>query len=389
MILALQTTTFGAHGGIPTFNRCVCRVLNDFEVRPARVLIANDSPVDVVHGALQLPRLRLEGFAGKRPRFAGKALMLASLERADLALLGHVNYAPLGLALKRLRPRLRYGVMVHGVEAWSRLPLLKRTALRAADFIIAVSDYTKNKLIHTNGISLERVYVLSNTLEWADATHSQPQSIESLPGEIKLLSVCRLEEAEGYKGVDTVIRALPSVIDQVKDVHYFVIGGGSDLARHKELAHRAGVSSRVHFAGSVDQSTLQAYYRACDLFVMPSAGEGFGIVFLEAMHYGKAIIAASSGAAPEVVRHDESGLLVEYGNVPQLAEAIVRLCRESELRLKLGREGFARLQERFCFARFRERLNTILLRELAADSERAPLQQRNSTGTEEPETFLR
>jgi glycosyltransferase involved in cell wall biosynthesis len=109
-------------------------------------------------------------------------------------------------------------------------------------------------------------------------------------------------------------------------------------------------------------------YQACDLFVLPSAGEGFGIVFLEAMHYGKPIIAASSGATSEVVKDGESGLLVEYGNVEQLTEAIVALSLDTGLRARMGRTGSERLHQLFSFDSFKCRLREIVLGELSSRS---------------------
>jgi glycosyltransferase involved in cell wall biosynthesis len=179
-----------------------------------------------------------------------------------------------------------------------------------------------------------------------------------------LLTVCRLSGDERYKGVDTVIEALPSVIRAVPDLQYFVIGNGTDLERHKRLAEKHSVSDRVHFLGSVDVDTLQAHYEACDIFVMPSAGEGFGIVFLEAMRYAKPVIAADSGAVPEVVEDQVTGRLVKYGNEDELAYALKELCLDGDKRTRLGSAGYQRLQERFTFEHFKQRLTEILVAEL-------------------------
>ena len=124
------------------------------------------------------------------------------------------------------------------------------------------------------------------------------------------------------------------------------------------------MAKSVHFLGSVDAATLQNYYRDCDIFVMCSAREGFGIVYLEAMRYAKPVIAANSGVAPEVVRDCETGLLVEYGDIDQTAAAITVLCSDAALRQKLGDAGRARLENNYTFAHFKQRLNEIILAEL-------------------------
>jgi phosphatidylinositol alpha-1,6-mannosyltransferase len=369
LILALQTTTFSAHGGIPAYNRMVCRALNQLDglaVAERRVLIAMDRRADLEVAAKAFPNLTLESFDGRRSGFVRRVVATALRERVELALVGHVNYAPMGLLLKRLRPNLRYGVMVHGVEAWSRLPRMRRRALRNADFVMSVSDYTKRQVVEANGVHPERVFLLPNTLGWeCSETVGRRDRETGRSGEaIRLLSVCRLDARERYKGIDTVIKALPSVRARIPDLEYTVVGSGSDLERHKRIAADLGVADRVQFLGSVDERALRATYESCDAFVLPSAGEGFGIVFLEAMHYRKPIIAANSGAAPEVVKDGETGMLVEYGNVEQLTAAIIALGTNPRERERMGSAGYDRLQKNFTFDHFKRRLHEIILAEL-------------------------
>ena len=384
MILALQTTTFSAHGGIPAYNRMVCRALNELDdvaVEKRRILIAMDRRTDLAVAEKEFPNLTLESFAGHRSTFVRRAVATAMSERVDLALIGHVNYAPMGLLLKRLRPNLRYGVVVHGVEAWSRLPRIRRRALRHADFVMSVSEYTKRQVVEANGVNPQRVYLLPNTLaSESDGTgrsgdgatgrrgdgetgrSGEPDAARHKP--IRLLSVCRLDAREQYKGIDTVIRALPAVCARVADLEYVVVGSGSDLERHKRIAADLGVTDRVQFLGSVDELALRSVYESCDVFVLPSAGEGFGIVFLEAMHYRKPIIAANSGATPEVVKDGETGMLVEASSVEQLAAAMIDLATDRPKRDRMGDAGYARLLNNFTFDHFKRRLQEIVIGEL-------------------------
>jgi phosphatidyl-myo-inositol dimannoside synthase len=367
VILALQSTTFGAHGGIPTYNRVVCRVLNELEYpNRKQVLVATDSRDNLESHRSELTNLILSAFSGRRLLFVARMTHLILTRKIDLLLVGHVNYAPVAMLLKLIKPSLRYGVMVHGVEVWSRLPWLKRKALRNADFITSVSQYTKRQTVTVNEVIPDRVHLLPNALEW------EPGGVElelpdMAPSAIRLLTVCRLDSQERYKGVDTVIEALPSVIDSVPHLQYFVVGSGDDLERHKNLARRLNVADRVHFLGAVDTATLRAHYKACDIFVMPSAGEGFGIVFLEAMNYAKPIVAAESGAAPEVVLDGKTGKLVRYDDRAQLAETLIELCGNPRERRTMGLAGYHRLQENFTFRQFKERLSAIFGQQLSAE----------------------
>ncbi len=344
----------------------MCRALQDFPPDlEKRVLIMSDAPEDIESPGEVLPNLRIKAFSGRRLSFVTELLRIALTRRVDLVLIGHVNYAPLGLVLKLLMPRLRYGVMVHGIEVWCRLPQLKRYALHHADFITSVSQYSKDCVVSLNDVAPDRIYLLPNALEGTDQEKLRIE--HGLPSCLKLLSVCRLESGERYKGVDTVIEALPAVIERIPNLQYYVIGDGSDLERHKSLARKSGVEDRVHFLGSVGASTLQAYYKSCDVFVMPSAGEGFGIVYLEAMQHGKAVVAARSGAAPEVVLDGITGRLVDYGNKTQIADTLIELFLDCEQRRRLGLAGYRRLQKNFTFIHFRGTLTKILARELPVD----------------------
>ncbi|MEA2205380.1 MAG: phosphatidyl-myo-inositol dimannoside synthase [Blastocatellia bacterium] len=335
------------------------------------VLIASDRAEDIQPHAANLGHLAFAGFAGRRAAFATRAVRVGLKQETDLTLIGHINYAPIGLGLRKIKPGFRYGVMVHGVEVWSRLPQLKRMALQQADFITSVSEYTKQQIVEVNGVDPQRVYVLPNTIEWAgDSLKAQVSGLKPAT-KITLLSVGRLEASDGYKGVDHVIAALPEVIKRVPELEYVVIARGDDVARHKQLALEHGVAERVHFPGTVEPEKLRDAYRNSDVFIMPSAGEGFGIVFLEAMQYEKPVIAARSAAVPEVVIDDATGVLVEYGNIEQISNALIDLCLDAEKRKRLGQAGYQRLQDNFTFSQFKERLTEILNRELPQGSEAA------------------
>ncbi len=347
----------------------VCRALNeldDLAFNHPRVLIAMDQRTDVAVARSKFSNLTLESFDGNRLRFVRRAAATTLKEQPELALIGHVNHAPLGLLLKRLRPNLRQGVMLHGIEAWYHLSRIQRRALREADFILSVSDYTKQRVVEANGINPEHIYLLPGALEWRDEAGSESRISNSGPQKpgIRLFSVCRLEAGEQYKGVDTVIKALPAVLARIPDLEYRVVGAGDDLVRHQRLAVEMGVAANVHFNGGTDDEALREGYRDCDVFILPSDGEGFGIVYLEAMHYSKPVIAANSRAVPEVVKHNETGLLVDYGNVEQLAEAISTLCLNGNLRERFGRAGCERLRQNFTFDLFKQKLHRILLREM-------------------------
>src|SRR5205823_13333779 len=105
-----------------------------------------------------------------------------------------------------------------------------------------------------------------------------------------------------------------------------------------------GVARYVHFMGGVSEAELRGLYKRCSLFVMPSRKEGFGIVFLEAMAYGKPVVGGAHGGTPSVVRDGETGLLVESSDVAGIADSIILLLGNEEMRKTFGLAGHKRLQ---------------------------------------------
>jgi phosphatidylinositol alpha-1,6-mannosyltransferase len=369
MILNLQTSTFSIYGGIPTYNRLICRVLNDFdEIGEKHVLLAKDKPIDVEPQSAKLPNLKLKSYDKNRQTFLRRIVSLAVNYRIDLALIGHVNYAPIGLLLKKMQPEMRYGVIIYGIDVWKKLTAFRRRALQQADFIISISEYTKQEAVKANGVHPDRVHLLPNALEWDAEEDIAESSYPLLPAGTRLLTVCRLDDTEKYKGVDTVIEALPAVIAQIPDAQFLIVGDGSDASRLKDLAARRGVNDRVHFLGFVNDEALRACYRSCDVFVMPSAKEGFGFVFLEAMQYSKPVVAADRGGSPEVVLDGTTGILVKYGEIAQLERALIDLCLDPKYRERLGSAGYRRLQAHFTYPRFESTLTQILMHELPVAS---------------------
>ena len=283
-------------------------------------------------------------------------------------LVGHVNYAPLALLLRRLQPEMRYGVFMYGIEVWDKLSLARRTALQHADFTITISEYTQAAAANKNGRTGRQTYLLPNALEVMPDDSGNTQTSHKKPSGTTLLTVCRLDASERYKGVDLVIRALPAIASHVPGVQHVIIGSGEDSKRLQELAVSLGVADRVSFLGSVDDATLKSHYKSCDIFVMPSAKEGFGFVFLEAMQYGKPVVAAAAGGTPEVVEDERTGLLVPYGDVKQLAQTITRLCLDPALRAQLGQTGYRHLEQKFTFPQFKATLHDIITQQLPAEA---------------------
>ena len=158
-----------------------------------------------------------------------------------------------------------------------------------------------------------------------------------------LLTVARLVHR---KGIDTVFHALPPLLDRSPDLQYWIVGNGPARASLEQQAQELGVLQAVRFMAEVSDSELPDTYRRATVFVMPSradyhAGsvEGFGIVYLEASASGLPVVAARSRGAAEAVLENETGLLVPPDDPPALAEALLRLLDDPEMRQRMGRAG--------------------------------------------------
>jgi len=275
------------------------------------------------------------------------------LPRIELLYLGHVNLAPIGLLLRFVRPRLPYCVVAHGVEVWEPLPIFRRMALRRAQRVMSVSAFTADAMVKAQKLDRGRVFVLPLALDPGFTHDSRAEtSLPFPPRDRMLLTVGRLIASEPGKGVELVIKALPEVMKAVPDVFYVVVGEGDLQPRLEELARENAVRDRVIFAGAARLEQLKAYYSRADVYVMPSLQEGFGIVFLEAMAFGKPVIASEHGGAPEIVQDGVTGFLVKPGDLEALTAHLIQLLQDPALRARMGAAGRQRVGENFTFAHF-------------------------------------
>ncbi len=141
-------------------------------------------------------------------------------------------------------------------------------------------------------------------------------------GKQVLLTVSRLAASEQYKGHDRVIEALARLSATHPQLCYLVAGEGDDKARLEQIARRLHVEDRVHFIGHVSDAELPALYRLANIFVMPSTGEGFGIVFLQALASGTVAIGADADGSCDPLRDGAAGALVSLQESGALAAAI-------------------------------------------------------------------
>jgi len=253
--------------------------------------------------------------------------------RPDQLIVCHLHLAPVALLWHRLRG-IPYSVIVHGLEISPSPSRLRQRALLAARAPIAVSRWSADRLRRWPPLANAAIPCLPNTFR-AERFHAalvDPAARPRLragfgldPELPLLLSVCRLAASERYKGVDRMLLALPELLSQLGPLQYVVAGRGDDLPRLKALAGQLGLERWFRPIGFVAEAQLPVLYALADAFALPSCGEGFGIVFLEALACGTPVLAGNRDGSVDALAGGRLGLLVDPLDQRAIASGLRRL----------------------------------------------------------------
>lgn len=325
-----------AYGGIQLLAERLARHLPRAQTT---VLTSTPDPLNDVEGDEAFTTVRVPR-CGNRQVDIG--LLNAAAVRAavrappDITIAMHVVVAPGAFAIRRATgaPVLQY---LHAAELPIR-PRLTRLAVASADAIIAVSRYTRSLALQA-GAREERIHVIppgtDPGLPPAVGRHA------SLP---LVVTVSRLDYR--YKGHDVLIRSFTLVRARVPNARLVVIGDGYLRTSLEALAEANGVSSAIHFAGAVSDHERDLLLAAAHVFTLPSrlpggrfAGEGFGIVFIEAAARGLPVIGGNVGGAVDAVQSGSTGLLVDPTDHVAVADAISELLLDESRAASLGAAG--------------------------------------------------
>jgi phosphatidylinositol alpha-1,6-mannosyltransferase len=327
-----------------------------------RVLDLGDGAPAGLDGLSELP---IRSFRGNR------AALAAAVARAQLS--GGrprpaLFFDLLGLArIQALLPAARrspYGLTVYGIEIWRPLGWIRRRAFRGARAPLAISHAALARARPFLPAGGEGVEVLPLALEQrppaGEVDHALLERLGRWAGaEPWALVVGRMGSSERYKGHDELLAAWPRVRSRTA-ARLMIAGGGDDRGRLEAAARAAGLEDAVLFTGFVSEATLDALYRRSSLLALPSRGEGFGLVYLEAMRAGKPCLALAGMAAAEIVVPGETGMLVPAGDLDALAAALSALLADPERARRMGEAGRERWRATFGYDRFRSRLETHL-----------------------------
>ncbi len=351
--LLLAPEIFASEGGIPRILQIYLKALCDLAgpTDSVRLLALNDHMVDSRdlrrNSNQRLSEWRVCG--RNKLRFIRAAIELS--RGCDRLVCGHVGQLPVALAAKAVNRHLRYYLVAHGIEVWRPFTRTEIMALRGAERIFCVSDFTRRELLRHCPLPEGRAVVLHNALDpYFKIAPGQPRA----GGPPVILVVTRLTRADRYKGVDHMIEALPAIRARLPAAVLRIVGRGDDLVYLQGVRDKLGLRGAVEFLGYVDDRRMAAELRSCTLFALPSKKEGFGLVFLEAMANGRPCLGARAGGVPEVIT-PETGVLIEFGDVPAIAAACVAaLTREWSETAILDRA------RAFSYSPFKDRLASLL-----------------------------
>ncbi|MFN6559146.1 MAG: glycosyltransferase [Nostoc sp. ChiSLP01] len=327
---------FGFKGGIQVYSIFLLRALQDlYPDANYDVFLKYDKNNLKKDPNLEFLNSTKFHYFGHLPRllqtilFARKIITFGILQRPTIAISTHVNYATACYALKRITG-IPYWVVAHGLEVWEIDNKITKLALKEADRIISVSNYTRQRLLSETDIDPQKIVVLPNTFD-AKEFQIKPKPTKLLKrynlrdDQPVILMVTRLGRMAKYKGYDQIIHALVKVRSQIPDVRFILAGKGDDLPRIKALISSLNLEDSITIAGFVPDEELCAHYNLCDVFAMPSKGEGFGIVYLEALACGKPVLAGNQDGSVDPLAQGKLGCLVDPDNVEEIADNLIQI----------------------------------------------------------------
>ncbi len=253
-----------------------------------------------------------------------------------------------------LRPSLAW---MHGIEVWENARNVHLRVARRMNLLVTNSEYTKSRAER-----LHQVLAHARVCWLGTETDGPVDSVFGLDHTPTVLILARIDR-ESYKGHEELIRSWPDVLRQVPKARLLIAGDGpgfEDL--HRRIAHSPSAQN-IELAGFIPEEKIPALWNETDVFAMPSRGEGFGLVYIEAMRHGKPVIASRQDAGQEINIHGETGFNVDLDRPTDLVQALVRLLTDPTLARSMGQAGQERWNRNFSWSAFRTRFTNLIEQE--------------------------
>jgi glycosyltransferase involved in cell wall biosynthesis len=322
--LVLATDAYGGNGGIAKFNRDLLGVL--CAMPECERVVAVPRLVPSPPGALPAKLEFVTAASAGKVRFVRECARIAARTRFDLVIAGHVNLLSIASLVGKLQGA-PVALVIHGIDAWTpRSSPVANFFARRVGTVIAVSRLTQERFREWSGARGAR-HVLPNCVDLAAfGPGPRPRDLArslGLDDAPTIMTLGRMSELERYKGFDEVIGALPRLIRRFPRLRYLACGDGPDRARLEARVHELDLDEHVVFAGFVPEARKADFYRLADAYVMPSRGEGFGIVFLEAAACGLPLVGSKADGSREALLDGRLGRLVDPDDQDEIEAAVV------------------------------------------------------------------
>lgn len=240
--------------------------------------------------------------------------------------------------------------------------LIGKETLKWAKKIISVSRMVAHEF-RVIGVPKEKIVIVPNGVDLEEYKQLPigdlfRKRLDIKENEKVVLTIGRLEEIKGFQ---YLIKALPSIIEEIGSTKLVIAGPDFNYgAKLKKLAEETNVQDNVIFYGLINGKEKFEAFSAADIVAVPSLYEGFGMLLLEAMAAGKPLVATNTGAAPEIIQNGKNGILANLGNVEDLAGKIIKLLSDDQLMYLISQES-RKTVEAFDWERVSEHVHKLYI----------------------------
>lgn len=366
--LMVTSGVFQSDGGIAKVNRLVLKAFLDKGCLVDVLALGEKAPIKFPtnFGKKSFTYRSFENF--KIP-FALSTWKFALKNQYQYIFCDHVNIASILAPLKLLGKT--YIVWLHGQEVVSPYPDFEgRVGLKFASKRLSSSRYTQQAvndrfpslIIHPCDLALDPFTYPSIPEEYDEG--NQEFRISAIDGSIQpiqdqlILFVSRISKRGRYKGHDHLLEAFALISDKFPKAQLALIGQGDDRARLIQVARSLPkeIHPKIFIPGYLEESILQKLYRNCYLFAMPSGNEGFGLVYIEAMAFGKPCLGGRIDATPCVILDGVTGVLVDDPKSSrEISKALQWMLANPDKCKVMGNEGIKIIREKYLYQNFYER----------------------------------
>lgn len=367
-VLFLTLNAFSLTGGIEKFNRAFLKAMSDLD-KEGKIKAYATSAYDVEADERYFANNRYKGFQGNRVRFVID--VIKSAFKFDTLILSHINLSFAAYIVKKLFPSRQIILVAHGIEVWGELKGFKKKGLQQADKILAVSAFTKQRIVEVHNIDANKISVFHNTLDpyfiFPPAFEKPKYLLERYSlkeNDPVVLTLTRLASTEKNKGYDHIINVFASLRERFSSAKYILAGkpDPKEKLRLNNLIEENQLATNVILTGFIKDEEITDHYLLADVFILPSQKEGFGIVFIEAMACGLPVIAGNKDGSVDALQNGALGLLVNPDSEAEILNALQKslLVKEDRLPASTKHELQQKVIDAFGFDTYKKRLREVL-----------------------------